>query len=615
MVAQYTNLKTAVKQAIYANGNKAITGSTLQSTLLSLIDNLAIANVGIVVNNRNTYSFDKTDRILSFSGLTDIYSQTNDFYRITNTLSLTFSTMGSSAIFFNTKTKMLQESYEEECLLIGAYVSNNIYLFSPATLADNESSVSVGGSRFFNIISRINFEASLLNKNYKTIKLSGNGMALYYNDKLTDAGKTERHVSYKKSDPTEFTLAGDQVLVIDTTATISDVDKWAVVKSKNDILETDIVLFLCDNAVGLVPCQVGFDIVQANLVNSLATKVANLEKNSSGTTEDKLPSFVMNSAISTFKRINTWIGSDSCYLLAQITDVHSGGNEKYKVIRYLNELNSLFGFNLLCNFGDIGLDVSAINTEDTTYNLVYNIKMLMDCTSKWIFCKGNHDYNQWMPISILNSIFNGPAKKQFEKENYNIDMKIAGYGYIDESNYKLRIFYLNTSDADALVYSMSKTQLQWFIDSLKSMPTGYNAIVLTHQCVNAIGRWNSYPNDAANAGIKAFANILKDFVAKTSGSDTSVGISWNFSGLSGKLVCNLCGDSHFDNYIKQDGVNYIVRQGYGYISTSDVPTGGIYTEFNWTSQCCFDILAVKANKAKIFRIGIRDSEADIEFTF
>ena len=430
------------------------------------------ANVGVITNLENAYSFDKTNNTLSFSGLTDVYSQLNDFYR-NDGLSLKFSGTGSSGIFFNTKSKTLQENYSEGCLLVGAKVSSHIYLNSSAKLkGDTEEKTSVG-----------------------------------------------------------------------------------------------------------------------------------------------LPGFISSAAISTFKRLLAWIDTDNCYTIAQITDAHSGGNETYKHTGYLNKLNSLFNFNLLCNSGDIGLDVTATATESTAFELVYNTKLLMDCTSRWIFCKGNHDYNQWMPISVLNNVFNIPAKKRFEQEGYNIDMKSAGYGYIDEGKYNLRIFYLNTSDADSLVYSMSKTQLEWFINSLKSMPVDYKAIILTHQCVDDIGRWNSYPNDTSDVGIKAFKKILKDFVAKTAGSDSLVGISWDFTGLTGKLVCNLCGDSHFDNYIKRDGVNYIVRQGYGYISDSDIPSGGIYEAFDHNFQCCFDVLAIKDNKAKIFRIGIRDSAADIEFTF
>ena len=36
----YENLKTAIKQVIKQNGNQEITGSTMQSTLLSMVDNI-----------------------------------------------------------------------------------------------------------------------------------------------------------------------------------------------------------------------------------------------------------------------------------------------------------------------------------------------------------------------------------------------------------------------------------------------------------------------------------------------------------------------------------------------------------------------------------------------
>lgn len=607
----HENLKTAIKQVIKSNNNQEITGNLLQNTLLNMVDALATANVGIIVNHNNKYSFDKTNNTLSFSGLTDVYSQLDDFYRINSPLSLTFSGNGSSGIFFNTKTKALQENYSEGCLLVGAKAQSYIYLYSSA-IQDGDTREL--GNRFINIISRVKISASLLDNTKKTVVLSRLNSQdvgyIYYNDLQTN---TERHFTYLKTTDTTFNLSGDQCLVLDTTADdTTDVNKWALVKNKNNIKSTDIVLFICDGLMGLVPGCIGYEIVQHNLIRNLNTRIENLEKNPATSTE--LPNFISSAAISTFKRLLAWVGTDSCYTIAQITDVHSGGNEKYKHVGYLNKLNSLFNFNLLCNSGDVGLDVAATATESAGFELMYNTKRLMDCSSKWIFCKGNHDHNEWINTTDINNIFCIPGKKRLEQEKYSFDVQLNGYGYIDEKDYKLRIFYLNTSEHEQSDYKMSLTQIQWLINSLKSVPANYKVVILTHYCAHTIGKWNAYPM-SSDKGIGAFTDIMKDFVAKKSGSNLSLGVTWDFTNTKGTLVCNLCGDSHFDNHIKQDGVNYIVRQGYGGVSDSDLPSGAVHNKFDYNSQCCFDILAIKDNKAKIFRIGVGDSTADIEFTF
>lgn len=63
-------------------------------------------------------------------------------------------------------------------------------------------------------------------------------------------------------------------------------------------------------------------------------------------------------------------------------------------------------------------------------------------------------------------------------------------------------------------------------------------------------------------------------------------------------------------------VNYIVRQGYGGISESEMPKGASRDDFNWEVICNFDILAIKQNcSARIFRIGVGGVNRDLEFTY
>lgn len=323
------------------------------------------------------------------------------------------------------------------------------------------------------------------------------------------------------------------------------------------------------------------------------------------------PEFIFTESQITLRRALSYINNDS-YLLAHITDVHSGYSNKYNHIRYLSELNDIWQFNVLCNGGDIGLDVGE--TTEEAYNLLHNTKYGMSTTSPWIFNKGNHE--RLIPMSELGSLFMTPVKRQFQNIVFGTDNLL--YGYIDDSNIKVRTFFINTSDTDnSTHYFVSTAQLQWLIDTLNDTPADYKIIMTMHRCIHEIGIWISSGTAAINTPyMVALRNIIEAYTNKTSGTYDDLSLSYDFTSASGKLVCVLSGDSHYNNYIKDNNVNYIVRQGYGGVSASDIVEGGTYDSFNYSTQCLFDILIVKdSSNAKIFRIGAGGESRDLEFTF
>lgn len=333
-----------------------------------------------------------------------------------------------------------------------------------------------------------------------------------------------------------------------------------------------------------------------------------------------IPPFVFDSGQKTYQRLMDWCGNESnVFLLAQVTDVHSGGSTKYKVVGWLNSLNSLFNFNVLGNFGDIGLDTSYTNSnKEATYALVNNTKAQMSTNSPWIFLKGNHEKIEENGISsnnVYGNIFNKASRRVFPQLSLSQD---GNYGYLDDSNTMTRVILLNTTDIESGTgYRVSITQLQWLINTINGTPDNYKIIVTSHLCIDDIGRWKSYPNDAAGDNFDTLRSILSGIANHTRGSNSATNLSWDFTKkLNVKLVCSMAGDSHFNNYIKRDGVNYIVRQGYGGIDNSEVPEGGTLDSFNWESVCNFDVLAVKQDgNAKVFRIGIGGESRDLAFTF
>ena len=328
-----------------------------------------------------------------------------------------------------------------------------------------------------------------------------------------------------------------------------------------------------------------------------------------------IPSFVLEDGRATYRRMMDWAQGDELYTLAQVTDVHSAGSEKYKVLEWLDSLNDLYGFNVIANFGDIGLDTSETNGDKAkSFALIENTKRYMRGCNPWIFLKGNHERLENGIVAnngMYGSIFNRPLAKN----KNNITLSEDGcYGYIDDVRTKTRFIFTNSSDT-GYYYGFTNAQLQFVIDSIMSAADGYKIIVGSHYCIDEIGRWTSYPDECV--GSSAMRAILKSAANHTAGSAADKGLSWDFSSKTNvKLVCSIAGDSHFNNYVKRDGVNYIVRQGYGGVSDSEMPDGATKDSFTWNSICNFDVLAVKSNgEAKVFRIGIGGEARDVKFTY
>lgn len=323
-----------------------------------------------------------------------------------------------------------------------------------------------------------------------------------------------------------------------------------------------------------------------------------------------LESFSLNNETSkTWHRFNDWRGDDDVIVFPIITDLHSGGNDKYKQISYVIQTDSLFDYNFIANLGDLGID------QDTTHSLLKEILTRHKESDKLtIFCKGNHE-------DIISDLeFSNYLQKPFiNKSKYIVNISAnSAFGHFDIKESKTRVFFLNTSDGSRS-YRYNKTQLQYVINNLSTIPDDdWCVVFLAHWCPNAIGRWRTLNGPEINQ--KTFMKILESYVSKKKDlSDTSeiTNLSWDFSDAKGNLVGYFCGDSHFDRHVKENGVNYVITQGYGTISDSQKPQGAITTPFDYNKQMLVDIVAIKPLKreVKFFRLGAGGSKRDREFYF
>ena len=381
---------------------------------------------------------------------------------------------------------------------------------------------------------------------------------------------------------------------------------------------TDYEIIVPDGAVYMyVQSYLVTDHLIFNVINAISIKTKFEDIDAKLNDGETIPDFVLSEGRTTHKRLLKWASGAVVSTIGQITDVHAGSSEKYKCVGYLDGLKDLFGFSALVNAGDIGLDVGE--TEDAAYTLIENTKRGMSANTLWIFCKGNHDFGTArIANGIIDDAFNAPYGRRFQDRIVHVRTSSTyGYGYTDDKFAKVRYIYLNTSEGNTGAYIMTSAQVSWLISVLNDTPVGYAIVVLTHLCIDAIGRWASWPTDADANCFVALRSIFRDFITRSSGTSSAIGVSWDFSTAQASLACVLSGDSHFDNYIKRDGVNYIVRQGYGNIPSSEMPQGAVYTSFDWKTQCLFDVLAINTDglTGKVFRIGAGGADCDLEFTF
>lgn len=329
--------------------------------------------------------------------------------------------------------------------------------------------------------------------------------------------------------------------------------------------------------------------------------------------KEPLPAFVTDAWHSACERIDAWAKGAPLFTLAMITDVHTGNNDRYRQLGYLDGIADVYSFDLLGNFGDIGLDFSAdptVETDEERERILALTKAGMDPSHRWIFIKGNHD--RMLPrekLAVLNRDF---AEKW---KNIRFGTSLCDYGAVDFPEKKVRFLFLDTSDNDERVhFSITEAQLRWFIGELAACPAGWRVIAGSHFSPDpTIGKWRSYPTDGEFAEMRALRKILPAFVSRAAGGDEETGIAWDFRDAKADLLCVLSGDSHFNADIRRDGVRYIIRQGYGGVGVSEMPEGATKDPFDFHECVNFDVLALKENgDARLFRVGAGAGIRDLD---
>ena len=348
-----------------------------------------------------------------------------------------------------------------------------------------------------------------------------------------------------------------------------------------------------------------------------------------------IPDWAKTEISTALARYKAWKGNDETVSFPIITDVHSKSHDFPKDFSFADskmhtilaqmaaeEANADF----IADLGDIDLDLGVPITKDwppkfrncTPEELMHRVAvqqaLYAEAKLPVLFAVGNHDHSKSRFSSAqFGSAFNVTVNQD---KGFKLNLcQTDDYGYYDMTTKKTRAIFLNTSDEGYYGYSLK--QLEFFINALQSLPANWTAVVMQHFCIQTvIGHWVSFPDTKAKRQEIAI-KIMEDFVAAKQGE--AEGLKWNFA-IDGKrwLAGCLCGDSHFDNYLKSNGVDYTISQGYGGIRDADMIPGAYKTApFSRDKQMLVDFVAIKPAKfeVKLFRIGMGGPERDRNYSY
>lgn len=244
-------------------------------------------------------------------------------------------------------------------------------------------------------------------------------------------------------------------------------------------------------------------------------------------------------------------------------------------------------------FGGDAYDASS--TPDLALNKIADFySMFYENADKILSCVGNHEYNNPASNKPEQQIPNGQVYASIVNRNDLIhhSRHTCNYTILNRSNETMYIFI-------GCEYSSSVTEesTKYVLETLKNND-GYDIIVFSHTGLD---------NGGDNGNV---ANIIDGFKRITDGIDKFNqksnyifdGITYDYSGCTGEVICVFSGHNHVDGCIRTDG-------GLNIISTTcdayGAPEGGVVRKKGTITEQAFDVVNIDYENKKIYmtRIG------------
>lgn len=244
-------------------------------------------------------------------------------------------------------------------------------------------------------------------------------------------------------------------------------------------------------------------------------------------------------------------------------------------------------------FGGDAYDASS--TPDLALNKIADFySMFYENADKILSCVGNHEYNNPASNKPEQQIPNGQVYASIVNRNDLIrhSRHTCNYTILNRSNETMYIFI-------GCEYSSSVTNesIKYVLETIKNN-NGYDIIVFSHTGLD---------NGGDNGNV---ANIIDGFKRITDGIDKFNqksnyifdGITYDYSGCTGEVICVFSGHNHVDGCIRTDG-------GLNVISTTcdayGAPEGGVERTKGTITEQAFDVVNIDYENKKIYmtRIG------------
>ena len=290
-----------------------------------------------------------------------------------------------------------------------------------------------------------------------------------------------------------------------------------------------------------------------------------------------------------------------------ITDLHLTDNAKKSSEMIDSIISNTCVNDVICG-GDIIGSYGDEKTIKTTLNQYNNLYLKFNP----YFTRGNHDcYNipaENSEEGVLNDntfVYNRLFRNFEDKVNIETGKT---YYYFDKPQKKVRFIVIDTneimeridSSGFGIKYSISQSQINWFIDTLKTCPSGYKIIISGHiPCTNNL-KWSSDFTYCFYDIIEAYNNkatlVKRDTV-------NNIDINADFSSCNGSVILYISGHGHVDDSYKSDtGCVYCEVNSDAYINNG----GSQFTrEIGTITEQSLDVVTINLdnNAMYMFRYG------------
>lgn len=312
---------------------------------------------------------------------------------------------------------------------------------------------------------------------------------------------------------------------------------------------------------------------------------------------DTLPSYYADHIAGKIETINTRImtagkNGDSFFF---ITDLHWPSNAKKSPL-LIREIHKYCAIDTIMLNGDYQNQYNSVTSA---------VKKIRECITSFDLCGtktfvnvGNHEFNDPGASAPDHRLTNDQVYSVVIKPQENRIVTSDGQTvilpfYFDNTKMKRRYYFIPANYGS----NIDDNVRRWFGKSLKELPDGYDAVIISHIAVGV-----SSGTIIMDTHFEAIAGMIDAYNARTTYTYGST--TYDYSSATGRVLCVLCGHKHRDGNIQTTGGIPIIAttcDAYAQDKDEERATSALGT----VNEQAFDVVTIDKNANKIYltRIG------------